>query len=890
MKRSAIFTILGALAAAASALARPLPGPATALTLDEIERILEQAIARATTLGVNATITLIDREGNILASIRMTDPALTPAPLTSTISAGGVGGLEGVVVPSAIIATTKAGTAAFLSTRGNAFTTRTAGYIIQPNFPPRVTFFDSGPLFGVQFSSLPTSDVERLPLGMSADPGGLPLYRNGEVVAGIGVEFDGVYTIVNTLQPGPTRPEESVAQAGQAGFLAPPNITAANVFVDGIRLAYLGPAAAPTIGSLGPLPDLTTLVGAGRVEILSPLRESPATQFATTTLGGVTGEFIPDLSASRYQAVAVGEGTLFAAQQRADLSLRLVSVDVPGPGVSSIRIISGTGTMDVRPGESIVAMAHLNAGTVGATADDRIAFFTDAGEGFVMTIASGARTPLVTLGDLDALPRDAVGFFDGAVDRIFAIGADAQAYRIDPAALGAASSYLQLTDASDGSLESIAVGPAGVFAIRNVSGARQLVRISPTGAGVTLIEDLTDGDAGEFNPGLPVMALAYDDRATADPADDRLVAQISPLGEQLVLSQTGAVIDRAVVASPGASLSSARVIASGADRFVVSPSRLSERIWSVPIDDPTDALRVIESTPSDATTIARAGAPNGSEQLTQGDVANILTQAHQLNDLLRAQIRRDRPQKSQVTVSVVDTQGNLLGAFRTLDAPVFGFDVSVQKARTAAAMSSADAGALLSTIEGGTLADYVARMQAVGVNLDGSIAISDRTGGFLSRPLIPDGLPVQTRGPLAAPSPQEYSIFNTGLQTALLVTNLVEFLTVFAAVGDDGAALQLFDQGLIGGGGVTDPAIPLRNGLQVFPGSVPLYKNGVLVGGVGVSGDGIEQDDFVAFSGANGYQEFGPGVQRADNVFINLNGDFIRLPYVKFPRSPFGGF
>ena len=41
-----------------------------------------------------------------------------------------------------------------------------------------------------------------------------------------------------------------------------------------------------------------------------------------------------------------------------------------------------------------------------------------------------------------------------------------------------------------------------------------------------------------------------------------------------------------------------------------------------------------------------------------------------------------------------------------------------------------------------------------------------------------------------------------------------------------------------------------RNGLITFPGGVPLYHGGKLVGGIGVSGDGVDQDEAVAFAGA----------------------------------------
>jgi len=44
-----------------------------------------------------------------------------------------------------------------------------------------------------------------------------------------------------------------------------------------------------------------------------------------------------------------------------------------------------------------------------------------------------------------------------------------------------------------------------------------------------------------------------------------------------------------------------------------------------------------------------------------------------------------------------------------------------------------------------------------------------------------------------------------------------------------------------------------KNGIIQFPGGLPLYKNGHLVGGLGVSGDGVNQDEDVARGGASGF-------------------------------------
>ena len=59
-----------------------------------------------------------------------------------------------------------------------------------------------------------------------------------------------------------------------------------------------------------------------------------------------------------------------------------------------------------------------------------------------------------------------------------------------------------------------------------------------------------------------------------------------------------------------------------------------------------------------------------------------------------------------------------------------------------------------------------------------------------------------------------------------------------------------------------------------------MYRNGALVGGLGVSGDGVDQDDFVTSAGTKGFEA--TTATRADQLSI----DGVRLPYFKFPRNP----
>ena len=47
-----------------------------------------------------------------------------------------------------------------------------------------------------------------------------------------------------------------------------------------------------------------------------------------------------------------------------------------------------------------------------------------------------------------------------------------------------------------------------------------------------------------------------------------------------------------------------------------------------------------------------------------------------------------------------------------------------------------------------------------------------------------------------------------------------------------------------------------------------------------MSGDGVDQDDYVTHAGAIGFEA--PSAMRADQVEV----DGVRLPYQKFPRNP----
>jgi uncharacterized protein GlcG (DUF336 family) len=251
-----------------------------------------------------------------------------------------------------------------------------------------------------------------------------------------------------------------------------------------------------------------------------------------------------------------------------------------------------------------------------------------------------------------------------------------------------------------------------------------------------------------------------------------------------------------------------------------------------------------------------AGTAPSSNALTASEVGTIIAHAAQQANITRAAIRQPLGSNARVTMAVVDTAGVVLGVFRQQDAPVFGFDVAVQKARNAAFFSGANAATILRAAGFGS---YVDRAAADGLRLDGSVAFSDRAIGFLHRPFFPDGIDDTSPGPFSTGVPA-WSPFNVGLQLDLVRTNFLASLM--------GPAVPC----------TSIPALP--NGIQIFPGSVPLYKNGVLVGAIGISGDGVDQDDLIGAAGANGFSP--PAGIRSDQIFVRG----VRLPFLKFPRSP----
>ncbi|HEX4638419.1 MAG TPA: heme-binding protein [Chthoniobacterales bacterium] len=331
-----IFAAVGLLAAPARAQ----------LTAADVTTIINQAVLRAVKISPNSVITVTDREGYVLGVWVVRGGPATPGEIATAVS--------------------KAGTAAYLSSNQNAFTSRTAGYIIQQHFPVGVKNTAPGPLVGVGLSNLFVSDVNHFkktdllvcpnppptaappspgtfgsPIAFTSldgSPGGVPLYKGGVLVGGIGVTGDGtpqppipylptppfppfaacIFASlpppgVNAREENPfvyiagSDPDEDVALAGQKGFAPASSITANNVFVGGIRLPY--------VGSVSTARTKGVAVVTGNVDPQFPIVSSPPPfPYPTATFGGVDGQIRQPIISDPLVAPIMGQPRLTAAE------------------------------------------------------------------------------------------------------------------------------------------------------------------------------------------------------------------------------------------------------------------------------------------------------------------------------------------------------------------------------------------------------------------------------------------------------------------------------------------------------------------------------------------------------------------------------------------------
>ncbi len=232
--------------------------------------------------------------------------------------------------------------------------------------------------------------------------------------------------------------------------------------------------------------------------------------------------------------------------------------------------------------------------------------------------------------------------------------------------------------------------------------------------------------------------------------------------------------------------------------------------------------------------ITPAAGPIGG--LSAAQVTEILDASESVALQTRAVIRLPLGSRAHMAIAVADLDGTLIGLRRMRDSTIFSVDVAASKARNMIYFNS------------------TSRVTADLSPLPIGTAVTNRTISFGAMPLYPPGINGTSPGPF----------FNL-------------FLTDTANPCTQGS----------------QPANANQSGVVFFPGSVGLYVNGNLVGGLGLSGDGVDQDDFVTNGGASGFVNFVPTCSgtncylpdpsiRADQQIV----EGVRLPFSKFPRNP----
>jgi uncharacterized protein GlcG (DUF336 family) len=247
--------------------------------------------------------------------------------------------------------------------------------------------------------------------------------------------------------------------------------------------------------------------------------------------------------------------------------------------------------------------------------------------------------------------------------------------------------------------------------------------------------------------------------------------------------------------------------------------------------------------------------PHDGVGITAGQVNDIITQGIIKSDQVRAQIRLPIGTRARFVFAVSDLQGNIVGLYREPDATVFSIDVAVAKARNATYYANP---AQLQPVD-----------QLPGV--PAGAAFSGRTFRFLAEPLLPEGIDGSPPGPFSILTSDPGIDPRTGLENAPPQPASAYFGSISGFVAFNPRA------------NFHDPFnLANQDGVVFFPGSAPLYAPGTkaLLGGFGVSGDGVDEDDVTTVGGEAGFNA--PVNITADNFAVSK----VRLPYQEFNRNP----
>lgn len=289
--------------------------------------------------------------------------------------------------------------------------------------------------------------------------------------------------------------------------------------------------------------------------------------------------------------------------------------------------------------------------------------------------------------------------------------------------------------------------------------------------------------------------------------------------------------------------------------------------------------------------------------ITAADVEAIVQRAIDEANLTRAAIRLDLNPctttpagyptpgpRTKMVMAVTDKDGDVLGIYRMSDSTIFSIDVAVAKARNLAYYAGGPVAA--DQIDDDLLVERgaytAAELAARGIRTDGTVgtptlsrdaagtipvpagapfAPTSRTFRFLVEPRYPSGVDGTV--------PPIFSILNDPGINPRTAEN--EGAPMPASAFESVMGYDSFHVGT----NFRDPgSIANQNGIVFFPGSSPLYVGGNLVGGFGVSGDGVDQDDVVTSAGLGAFAP--PAEIRADQTFYRG----VRLPFLKFNRNP----